>query len=677
MNTNMPWKKYLTFLLVVILLNGALGLVATGSSDTHKTNPQNTNNPGGNDWWPMFRHDEAHTGFSTSTDPIDNQVLWSYQTQYFISSSPAVSHGRVYIGSWDRNVYCFDMDTGALLWNYSTDGEVTSSPSVADGKVYIGSQDSKLYCLDAVHGTFLWSFDTDFLVESSPTVTDGRVFFGSSDGSLYCVNAEDGTLLWEHQTGNVILSSPSVMNNRVYFGVSNGAFLCLDANNGGVIWSRSIQDGTYSSPAVDAGKVYFGSNDHNVYCLNASDGSLIWNYTALSEVHSSPAIAYGYLYIGTSLEGLLCLEKDTGAFVWSYQVNSGVEASPAVADGKVYFGADPCCGFSEIFYCLDAFTGAVLWTYDFNTLFHMKSSVAVAAGKVFVASGDGRVFAFGDVEFLADANGPYFGIINTTVHFTGSAYGGQPGFSWYWAFGDNTSSTEQNPTHTYAATGTYMVELSVTDSTGSVAMDVTQAVIEKPNEPPKKPFIDGPSTVVQTHSYEFSFVSSDPNDDMIFYFVDWDDNTTSGWIGPAASNVTVYQNHSWMKEGAAGLIKVKTKDSHGAESDWSSFMIDIKPLIDIEIRGGLGVVALFKNNDDVPATNVSWSVSLNGSIVTPTAKNGVIQSIPTGRRVRIHVFVLGLGVTKVIVSAVSHEDIRNTRVAHVSLFLFFAKVKWT
>jgi outer membrane protein assembly factor BamB len=676
MRNTMSWEKCLSFFFIVVLINGTLAIVAAGPVVPYGTTPQTMNVPGGNDWWPMFRHDVVHSGFSTSTDPVDGQVLWSYQTQYFISSSPAVSHGRVYVGSWDRNVYCFAMDTGALLWNYSTGDEVTSSPAVSDGKVYVCSQDSKLYCLDAVHGTLIWSFKTGYLAESSPTVTDGRVYFGSSDGCLYCLNAEDGTLLWAYQTGNVVLSSPAVVNSRVYFGISNGAFLCLDAITGGVVWSRPMQEGTISSPAVDAGKVYFGSNDLNVYCLDASDGSLIWNYTALSEVHSSPAIAYGNLYVGTNLEGILCLNKDTGAFVWSRQVNTGMEASPAVADGKVYFGADPCCGFSEIFYCLDAFGGAVLWTYDFNTLFHMKSSAAVAAGKVFVGSGDGRVFAFGDVEFLADANGPYHAIVNNSVDFTGSVYGGQPGYSWYWEFGDSTTSTEQSPIHTYAATGTYTVTLSVTDGSGNVVTDETQAVVETPNEPPEAPAVDGPSTGVQTHSYEYSFVTSDPNNDIIFYSIDWGDGTYSGWLGPVPSGVTLHQNHSWAREGSY-TMHVKAKDSHGAVSEWSSFMTTMKPLIDIEIRGGVGIVALLKNNDDVPATNVSWSVMLNGSFVNPTSKTGVIPSIPAGGRVRIRCVVLGLGLTEVIVLAISHGVVGNIRVAHVSLFLFLAKVKWT
>lgn len=37
---------------------------------------------------------------------------------------------------------------------------------------------------------------------------------------------------------------------------------------------------------------------------------------------------------------------------------------------------------------------------------------------------------------------------------------------WHWNFGDNTTSTERNPSHTFAEPGTYMVSLTVTDEEG-------------------------------------------------------------------------------------------------------------------------------------------------------------------------------------------------------------------
>ncbi|MDQ3278600.1 MAG: PKD domain-containing protein, partial [Bacteroidota bacterium] len=47
-----------------------------------------------------------------------------------------------------------------------------------------------------------------------------------------------------------------------------------------------------------------------------------------------------------------------------------------------------------------------------------------------------------------------------TKQFTDQSLGAQ---SWFWEFGDGTTSTQQNPSHTYAAPGTYIAKLTVTN----------------------------------------------------------------------------------------------------------------------------------------------------------------------------------------------------------------------
>jgi len=50
----------------------------------------------------------------------------------------------------------------------------------------------------------------------------------------------------------------------------------------------------------------------------------------------------------------------------------------------------------------------------------------------------------------------------------------QPIASWYWDFGDGTTSTRQNPQHTYTTMGVYTVSLTVTTACGSQYSDTSE-----------------------------------------------------------------------------------------------------------------------------------------------------------------------------------------------------------
>lgn len=62
---------------------------------------------------------------------------------------------------------------------------------------------------------------------------------------------------------------------------------------------------------------------------------------------------------------------------------------------------------------------------------------------------------------------------------------------WYWDFGDNNSSTIQDPIHTYAAPGVYAVTLTVVDNRGEEAVIVKRVLVKRstPPEPIEKTVI--------------------------------------------------------------------------------------------------------------------------------------------------------------------------------------------
>jgi C1A family cysteine protease len=89
------------------------------------------------------------------------------------------------------------------------------------------------------------------------------------------------------------------------------------------------------------------------------------------------------------------------------------------------------------------------------------------------------------------------------------------------------------------------------------------------NNKPDKPLkVQGILRGVPEKEYEFTSLTNDPDGHQIYYLFDWGDGSDSGWIGPFISGDTVNTSHAWISNGQF-KIKVKGKDIHGAESEWS------------------------------------------------------------------------------------------------------------
>jgi hypothetical protein len=68
--------------------------------------------------------------------------------------------------------------------------------------------------------------------------------------------------------------------------------------------------------------------------------------------------------------------------------------------------------------------------------------------------------------------------------------------------------------------------------------------------------------------YTYSTITNDPDEDNIWYKWDFGDNTQSEWLGPYISGDSCEIEYSWNSEGEYN-IKVKAKDEHGLETEWS------------------------------------------------------------------------------------------------------------
>ncbi|HET7898432.1 MAG TPA: PKD domain-containing protein, partial [Flavisolibacter sp.] len=151
---------------------------------------------------------------------------------------------------------------------------------------------------------------------------------------------------------------------------------------------------------------------------------------------------------------------------------------------KANFTITPASGCSPLLvYFTDASTGnPTQWKWDLGngvtsllknpsaTYFNpgtytVKLVVSSAAGKDSVVKTQAiTVYESPTVAFSFDKN---TGCFPLRVHFSDKSTAGSGNVSgWQWDFGDGTVSTQQNPSHTYTAAGTFNVTLRVTNSNG-------------------------------------------------------------------------------------------------------------------------------------------------------------------------------------------------------------------
>ena len=95
-----------------------------------------------------------------AVDAKDGSLKWTFNTNGGIQSSAVVYGDIVFFGSTDGNFYGLDAFNGSLVWRIAPDYFIegvynfrttpfVSSPFADDGKIYVGSTNGKIYCFDA------------------------------------------------------------------------------------------------------------------------------------------------------------------------------------------------------------------------------------------------------------------------------------------------------------------------------------------------------------------------------------------------------------------------------------------------------------------------------------------------------------------------------------------------
>lgn len=178
--------------------------------------------------------------------------------------------------------------------------------------------------------------------------------------------------------------------------------------------------------------------------------------------------------------------------------------------------------------------------------------------------------------------------LGSVTSFTNNSVGSNLDF--VWDFGDGNNSTAVNPTHTYAAVGSYTVTLTATNSLGS---DVATAVVE----------------ILETPVAAFS--SNSPvllGDTAVFTNTSTGTDLTYSWdFGDGNSSTDANPTHSYA---AVGSYTVTLTVSNGLGSDVATAVVDVYEAIHAAFSTNspvtLGEAVIFTNTSIGTDLTYNW-----------------------------------------------------------------------
>ena len=232
--------------------------------------------------------------------------------------------------------------------------------------------------------------------------------------------------------------------------------------------------------------------------------------------------------------------------------------------------------------------------------------------------------------------GPGIGLLLTEYEYYSSTIDFDGDLMYYrWSWGDGDTSDWLGPyvsgdtcqaSHSWSVSNTYQIKIQAKDTLGAES-DWSYSKWAyfsgypqiAPDQPPAP---TGPDSGYMGLEYMFTGITTDANEDDIYYQWSWGDGDTSEWLGPYESGLECEGSHIWE---ASGLFDVmlRAKDTADNVGEWSdSKVFDVAQYVcgDGDASGGVNVsdAVLIINyifaGGDPPIPLLSGDVDCSGGV---------------------------------------------------------------
>jgi outer membrane protein assembly factor BamB len=476
---------------------------------------------------------ESSKGKLSVYDVRNGELLWNITGlggSYSQLNTPIIyENHRIYFGTFSGNpsaYYCY-YDNGTQYWSYEGDGYYWAGAAIIGDYLVFGGEDMNLTSLNKNTGELVDEINVP-AVFSIPTIesqikssvsydeNSSRCYFTTTSG--YCCmmgfDKSSGKFVKTDKASHTIgpsTSTPSIYNGRLYVGVGKmfksggGPYLyCLNASDLSEVWKYTASGIIQSSPTVSTYYknstgdiyIYFTTNAKNgtAYCLKDHAGNTdameVWHWTPPEDMQqyilSGAVLNRGYLFFGNNEF------KRKAGYTFALKAR---EIGPVIAkfSAENTFGKAP---LNVSFTDESSGHGITGWLWDFGdnsasnetNPYHIYAENGLYTINLTVTNSEGsntstRIGLVNITDQITPVANFSYNVSGTqspvSVKFTDTSYNTNA-ITWFWDFGDNTTSNFQNPTHQYAEVGTYSVTLTVSNQNGNNTIKKSGIIVVEP-----------------------------------------------------------------------------------------------------------------------------------------------------------------------------------------------------
>ncbi len=276
-----------------------------------------------------------------------------------------------------------------------------------------------------------WSFQAGKLLEFQPIVVKDRIYFMDKDGTFYALSTDKGRVQWKRKIGSLNASAPAYSGGRLFaVSLEPNQALALRPNAHGskVLWRQPLPGRSESSPLVHNGRVIFGCESGDIFALDEKTGKTRWSVSTAGPVKGGLAYSDGTVFAGNYAGEIFAIDASSGNVRWTAHTQGGgllrgggIYSTPAVAWGRVYLGS-----LDGRIYSFVEKTGELAWSHSTGAEVYPSPAVADTPNSpptVYAGSQDKHFYALdartGEVRWEHPLDGIVLGsssVIGETVY---------------------------------------------------------------------------------------------------------------------------------------------------------------------------------------------------------------------------------------------------------------------